>query len=223
MKLYDALLRYTNENIDKIGQDFKVKLNLKDLPCEVQLNESDNLHKQNIDLRFALHDYLLENISNTDIKLAVIKWYIANWGGVKTNRESTLISYITSEPEELIRKGEAGIASWSKALSILNPAKYLIYDARVASALNSLQIINDVDNPTYYPNLMSRNKIISKSTIDRKILKKEWDSFKDDEFYNTYLELLHRVAENSDLKVSPHDIEMMLFAKAEDLVRQAGY
>lgn len=223
MDLYKSLLKYTNENIQNIGQDFTVKLNLKDLPCEVLLNSYDNLHKQNIDLRMALHEYLVANDNNEEIKFAVIKWYIANWGGVKTNRDETLMEYITTQPSELILKGEKGIASWSKALSIINPAKYMIYDARVASSLNSLQIIDNVSQPTYYPNLMSRNKVISNSTIQRKQLKKDWKKFEPHEFYNNYLDLLHSVAKNSDVKASPHDVEMMLFAKAEELVDKAGF
>lgn len=215
MNIKSALLDFSKENIGNLSSTYKWPINLDHLP--IQLNISgDGSYEKNIDLRFQLHSSYLSS-ETFEEKYSLIKWYIYNWGGVKTNNQKTLELYTSSSPQELIERGAQGIASWSKALSIINPTEYAIYDARVAMSINALQIIYDIDSHEYYPPLLSRNKTINSCKEQIKTTIKQWKKAKDTDFYQNYLNLLKEVANDLGNNVTHHDIEMLLFAYAEEL------
>ena len=108
-------------------------------------------------------------------------------GGVKANSKDTLRKYTETSPEQLIIKGSKGIASWSKALTVIDPARYAIYDARVAMSLNALQIIDSIDDAKYFPPLKGRNTLINFFQIKIQPTLSQWDKFDDQEFYSYYL------------------------------------
>lgn len=220
MNIKQALVNFSKDNIGNLSSIYNWPINLEHLPVELNIKGND-LYAKNIDLRFQLNSSYLK--SNTfEAKYNLLKWYIYNWGGVKTNNQETLELYTSSSPQELIERGSKGIASWSKALSIINPQEYAIYDARVAMSLNALQIINNVDNPLYYPPLLSRNKTINSCKDQIKPVLQKWKKVKDQEFYQTYLNLLKDVASDIGNDTSHHDIEMLLFAYAEELALSAA-
>lgn len=220
MNIKKALVNFSKDNIGNLSSIYNWPINLEYLPVELNIKGND-LYAKNIDLRFQLNSSYLK--SNTfEEKYNLLKWYIYNWGGVKTNNQETLELYTSSSPQELIERGSKGIASWSKALSIINPQEYAIYDARVAMSLNALQIINNVDNPLYYPPLLSRNKTINSCKDQIKPVLQKWKKVKDQEFYQTYLNLLKDVASDIGNDTSHHDIEMLLFAYAEELALSAA-
>ena len=138
-------------------------------------------------------------------------------GGVKANSKDTLRKYTETSPEQLIIKGSKGIASWSKALTVIDPARYAIYDARVAMSLNALQIIDSIDDAKYFPPLKGRNTLINFFQIKIQPTLSQWDKFDDQEFYSYYLDVLNIVAHKLGGKTTHHDIEMLLFSHAEEL------
>jgi hypothetical protein len=123
--------------------------------------------------------------------------------------------------EELIEKGVKGIASWSKALVVHDYTKYAIFDARVSCSLNARQIIYDTKDKRLYPILASQNKRIVEANKKLKSISKEYDWIKPNEytFYNEYLELLSYSARDLNSNIST--VEMLLFAKAEELIEKA--
>lgn len=219
MNIKQALIDFSEDNIGNLGSIYKWPINLNHIPVELSIKGND-LYEKNLDLRFQLHSSYLK--SNTfEEKYNLLKWYIYNWGGIKRNDQKTLELYTLSSPQKLIERGSKGIASWSKALSIINPQEYAVYDARVAISLNALQIINNLENPTYYPPLQSRNKTINDSKIQIQPIVKKWHKAKEQEFYQNYLDLLKDVATIIGNNTSHHEIEMILFAYAEDLAFSA--
>lgn len=220
MNIKQALINFSKDSIGNLSTVYNWPINLEHLPVELNIRGND-LYAKNIDLRFQLNSSYLK--SNTfEEKYHLLKWYIYNWGGVKTNDQKTLELYTSSSPHELIERGSKGIASWSKALSIINPQEYAIYDARVAMSLNALQIIHNVDNPLHYPPLQSRNKTINNCKDQIQPVIKEWTKVKDQEFYQIYLKLLKDVASDLGNDTNHHDIEMLLFAYAEELALSAA-
>jgi len=148
----------------------------------------------------------------------LITYYIKTWGGIKGNKENSLNEYTTQSAERLIQKGTKGIASWSKAICIHDPQKYAIFDARVSISLNCLQIIFNTDNKILYPILLSQNKTITKGNKIIKTLAKndKWNKANENKFYVDYLNLLGSIASEIKTEIAP--IEMLLFAKAEELI-----
>jgi hypothetical protein len=66
-------------------------------------------------------------------------WYVRNWGGIRSNKRETIQRYCDSSEEKLASSTWKGVATWSKILTMRNPDKYAIYDARVGAALLALQ------------------------------------------------------------------------------------
>ncbi|AQT45939.1 hypothetical protein BBC0244_022870 [Bartonella apihabitans] len=219
MSLIDIISEYVSQNIKDLECKYSWNINYNDVPVELRNNRNESLYVQNKKLRNSLHSYLL--ICDEVKKIDIIKWYIYSWGGIKRNSLETIRNYTYSSTECIISKEDRGISSWSKALSIRNPKKFCIYDSRVASSLNSLQLIHNFDDPIYFPALTSRNKIILKSIKNRKYLKESWQKSDKKTFYNYYLNLLDSIALKVGNGVDKHDIEMLLFADAENLVKKS--
>lgn len=183
-----------------------------------------NQYKKNIALKKKLSSQL-KRAKTRDEKLTLFKYYISTWGGIHGNSAETMNLYCQSTPSELIEMGSKGIASWSKALCITDPDKYAIYDARVAASLNSIQIIRNIENKVLYPVLTSRNVTVSKGIklITKIARKHNWKYASECRFYRDYLKLLESVSRvsNGSCNVSICTIEMLLFAKAEELVVEA--
>ncbi len=219
MKFEDALTQYVDNNIGRLEEKYKWKIPLK-LPIEVKFSNENRFHK-NITLRKALHDGW--KTATQEQRREIIEWYISDWGGVRTNSEEKLKFYASSTPEQLIEWKAAGIASWSKALSVVDPSRFAIFDARVSSAINSIQIIQNVSNPRYFPDLPSRNnKIVSATAIAKSTVKKKWESASKETFYQEYNTLLGDIAANIGRGATLQTVEMVLFAFAEDLADEAS-
>jgi hypothetical protein len=218
MNFEDAVTQYVADYIDMLERDYQWKFSLEMLPIEMNFNNESWL-KKNIFLRKALHDKW--NISTPEQRLKIISWYIAKWGGIKRNSQEKLAFYASAKPERLIEEKTAGIASWSKALSIVDPMRYAIFDARVSSSLNSIQIIKKVFNPRYFPDLPSRNKtIISATSIAKSTVKKRWKSASKEIFYSEYNSLLGNIATEIGSGVTLQIVEMVLFSRAEQLAKE---
>lgn len=190
---------------------WKIKDNL--LPSGIEL-PNDSRVNRNLLLKEQLHS----KWSQSDIKTKgeLIEYYIVKWGGIKGNNQETLTFYKTKSAEELINLGVKGVSSWSKALVLHDYNKYAIFDSRVSCSLNYLQIINETNNKILFPILPSRNNKISSANQNLKQISKNWDKLENDKFYELYLSLLKETAK--EIKTNISTIEMLLFAKATELI-----
>jgi hypothetical protein len=208
----DAVSKYVADHIKTLEEDYQWEFSSEKLPLDMNFDNDSWLNK-NIYLRNKLHAQW--NISTSEQRLNIVRWYIVEWGGVTGNKLETLIFYASSKPEQLIGRGTMGIASWSKALSVVDPMRFAIFDARVSSSLNSIQIINNVSDPRYFPDLPSKNRSIIESTAAVKsAIKNRWKPVNMSTFYYDYNALLRNIAAEIGDGITPQKVEMVLFARA---------
>jgi hypothetical protein len=218
MKLIESIDQFCIENLNDTNDWYNWKINENNIPVKVNLSKG-NQYLRNLDLKFELNKAWKAE-PNKEIKGAIIKYYIKDWGGIARNSNDLMKKYMFSSPDSLIDFGKRGIASWSKALVIHNPDEYAIFDARVSISLNCLQIIYPVSNKILFPNLGSRNKTVVEG---QKLIKNysrtnQWEKTNKKTFYLEYLSLLREVSRNRNTNLST--VEMLLFAKAEELVNR---
>ena len=154
----------------------------------------------------------------------MIKYYIKDWGGIRTNRPETIKKYTASTTEELINTlGKRGIASWSKALVVKDSENYAIFDARFSISLNCIQILHKKKDIVLFPILSSRNNVIKRGIDQLKILARNynWTKASENNFYMQYIDILKSVAKAKETNIAT--IEMLLFAKAEELVLETFF
>lgn len=183
----------------------------EDLPQGIYVKGSSD-YERATSLREALNTELSKNPNRRE---ELTKFYIERWGGVNGNKPETMKIYASNTPSSIIERRAKGVASWSKALTILDPATYAIYDARVAFSLNALQLTAKIEKPLRFPILQSQNTLLKRTSELLKSKTKGWDRLDGDVFYSEYLKLLNTVAK--EMRVTIGDIEMCLFAKAEEL------
>lgn len=164
----------------------------------------------------------------------IVRWIISDWGGIRGNKESTLEKYYIRSLQKDPETPLSGIASFSKVLSIIDPLKYAIYDARVAVSLNAIQLVFSELSGEAFPYLPGRNNITGNwspraprgfSKSDAASIKTlssppyNWEKIQRDETYYRYLELLNSISEN--LGIPLYELEMTLFSQAEVLALKA--
>ena len=224
MTLEDAIKKLAMANIDGENDWYRWRTINEDLlPDGIVLPEG-NQYRKNIALKALLHKKWSETSEHEERK-RLIKYYISTWGGIHGNSDETIDRYSRSRPDDLIALGSCGIASWSKALCVMDPYQFAIFDARVSASINSLQIVNNIDNKVLFPVLTSRNNTIKKGIklLKGEANKSKWRIAEERKFYEEYLGLLESAGSVLEKNVcaSVATIEMLLFSKAEELVRQA--
>jgi len=218
-KLIKIITEYSKTHLDKNNDWYNWKeINENKLPLGIILPKG-NQYAKNLVLKNELHKKWKES-SNPEDKFILIKYYIATWGGIHTNSSESMNEYTTIPATELIKKGKKGIASWSKAIVVHNPNEYAIFDARVAISLNCIQKLYEINEKILFPVLSSRNKTVA---LGNKLIKKtakieSWKKAYEENFYKQYLRILKSVAVKLETDIST--IEMLLFAKAEELVEK---
>ncbi len=218
MKFEDAITQYVSDHIDRLELDYQWDFPIDNIPVKISFGNECWL-KKNIYLRNALHDAW--NNSAQEKRLAISNWYIYEWGRVKTNKPEKLALYASSNPEQLIQRKATGIASWSKSLSVVDPSRFAIFDARVSSSLNSIQIIKNVSNPRYFPDLPGRNNtIVAATAIAKSTIKKKWEPTRKETFYSEYNSLLGNVVTKLGGVATLQTVEMVLFSRAELLANE---
>jgi len=216
-KLIKTITDYSKEHIDALNDWYSWReINEEKLPLGIKLPKG-NQYIKNLSLKKQLNKCWRETQDNK-VKFELIEYYISTWGGIHTNSEESMMEYSTLSASELIKFGKKGIASWSKAIVVHDPEEYAIFDARVAISLNCIQKIHKLYKPILFPILPSRNKKVKLGNkLIRKTAKAEsWTKAYDETFYKQYLNILRSVANELDSDIST--IEMLLFAKAEELV-----
>lgn len=220
MTLYDSIIKICKENFNEENDWYSWRnINESKLPNNIQLPEG-NQYVKNIALKELLH-LNWKNEIDIEKKGEYITYYIKDWGGIRGNKDVSMKEYQKNNAEELIKKGVKGVASWSKALVLHNPYRYAIFDARVSSSLNCLQIIDSVDSKILYPILSSQNKTIISANKKLKAISKneKWKVFDNNTFYKQYLDMLKKTSEELNTNIST--VEMLLFTKAEELIHQS--
>ena len=216
-KLIKTITDYSKEHIDALNDWYSWReINEEKLPLGIELPKG-NQYIKNLSLKKQLNKCWRETQDNK-VKFELIEYYISTWGGIRTNSEESMMEYSTLSATQLIKLGKKGIASWSKAIVVHDPDEYAIFDARVAISLNCIQMIHKLHEPMLFPILPSRNKKVALGNkLIRKIAKaKSWTKAYDETFYKQYLNILKSAANELDSDIST--IEMLLFAKAEELV-----
>ena len=217
-EIKNILLEFSKLHITENNGWYNWCINENLLPNNIMLPDGNNYSK-NISLKKQLHT-LWKNEKNETIKGDLIEYYIVKWGGIKTNGVASLNIYRSNNAEELILKGNQGVASWSKALVVHDWNNYAIFDARVSCSLNILQILSNNETKILFPILSSRNNLIKKGNSEIKEISRieNWSKLSNRIFYDEYIKLLKSVAKELNTNIST--IEMLLFAKAEVLVNE---
>jgi hypothetical protein len=213
MKFQESLNTYLLENYSDIRHIYNWPFSTKNFPLEYS-NDSKNSYQNSLDLRKLIHN---EIKNNSEVSGALQAWYVRDWGGVRTNKQVTLDKYIGMSSENLVDRGEKGIASWSKMLSVRDPKKYVIYDARVAMSLNTISLMKSEGSTLFFPQLSSRNKNIrnAQALVDMKAMSEHLAV--SHYFYREYLKLLNEAVNQCGNKFDIQTAEMVLFANAENL------
>jgi hypothetical protein len=216
MKFQEALNTYLIENYIEVKKSYKWDFSTKNFPLPY-VKKFTNDYQNSIDLREFIHKSI---VSSSDKASDLQIWYVRDWGGVKSNRQATLGGYIQASSENLINRSDKGIASWSKMLSVRDPSKYAIYDARVALSLNTISLIHASGSNLFFPQLASRNKkIVTAQTLIQNFA--IYKSLKHDgDFYRKYLNYLNIAVSQCGNKFDMQTAEMVLFANAVTLVEQ---
>jgi hypothetical protein len=162
-------------------------------------------------------------------KNSLAKWIIGQWGGIKGNKTETILKHIKRVDAPNLETPIEGIASYSKLLAFKDPKKYAIYDARVAAALNAVQLLILCEGKIAFPYIPGRNTKIQGTKdepgfvlkVPVKFLEERgFTRLKKDETYSTYLLLLKAIAHHlPNFEIG--DIELILFSKAEDICKKA--
>jgi hypothetical protein len=213
MKMLDAFTEYLLSEGPSLKDRFDWSFSLKNCPVKNLSVVGGSAYEKTKNLRLAVYKELMTESPNN---LALQMWYVRDWGKVKGNKESTLEGYVNTSHEKLIGLGKKGIATWSKILSIRQPNAFVVYDARVALALNSLQKKYAVKDRIFFELLPSQNKSFVQPT-NKKIQSSDFFTQKPpSDFYLRYLDLMRNAALRSN-KFDIQDAEMLLFSSAEEL------
>jgi hypothetical protein len=218
MTLIEAVTKLASKSLKGENSWYVWEIDRNKIPKGVTITIGSQ-YSENLKLKYELHK--LFKMGDKKMNAELIEYFIKTWGKIKGNKPETMENYKNeTHPKKLIEKGVKGVASWSKALTIHDPDKYAIFDARVSVSLNCLQIINSTTSKLLFPLLPSQNNKIKHTN---KLLKgncmKRWDLAQNNCFYLQYIGLLKAVAK--EVKSNIVTIEMLLFAKAEDLAKSA--
>ena len=160
------------------------------------------------------------------------KWVVSDWGGVRGNRPETIFKYIDFAESSKVPPGLSGVASYSKILSIVQPERFAIYDARVAVAINAAQMMFGSPGMAF-PYIPGRNKITGNS-LSRQgfsqisdfstaaLVRRGWQEVSKANAYEIYLNLLQELRERFSKSVKIFDMEMTFFSQAEKLVLEVA-
>lgn len=213
----DTILHHVRATIDQLPEIYNWDFDESLLPSGVRISPVKTVLEKNLQLKQALNKAWLAGCEDTRRTLS--DWYIKVWGGVNGNGNETLAFYANAPEGAIFARGKQGIASWSKSLTIRDPDRFAIFDARTSISLNALQLLNGTPKPKLFPTLPSRNtKVPAAQKLARAIgLKDKLDFVKAKSVYADYLRLLDDVAKGTGNGVTNQMVEMLLFAQAEHL------
>lgn len=157
--------------------------------------------------------------SRPNERTALADYAVRVWGGVKRNAPTTMGGYVQTVSQGAVPQSHKGIASWSKVAAFSDPGKHAIFDARVSFSLNAIQLLSGGGQCWWFPHLAGRNKLLVETwpVLKTHAAVQKWTPIDSKQVYSTYIALLTSVARS--LRTDIDDVEMLLFAKAEELAR----
>ena len=236
---------YLHKYVDKVDENYKWTFDeaLASKHTGLIFEAGDGWYAKTIKLKDSLRAELSCGVSR-DEHLRIAKYFISDWGGVKTNKD---LEIIIDRTRELVQEGRhafedvglKGVSSWSKYLSLLCDWAP-IYDSRVAFSINAINYMaNNLDG--FYP--MPEGRSPRLSLIDLETLyvlpKLKEGLISEQDFahphfssrvqkkfhiparqaYGKYVLLLDDVARQLGLECGGRDVvEMLLFAMAPDRI-----
>ncbi len=215
-----VLLEYFKKELPLLNNSYEWKI--------PEINGFSRCGERSYSANVELKEYLNKKWSSAisrEEKTSLAKTVIADWGGVRSNEESTLIAFIEEIESNTPLTPIKGIASYSKLFSIVNLEKYCIYDARVAACLNAIQFNSGIRNGIAFNYVPGRNNTTGNSLNKkgfshhssfktRKLVSSGWSRIKRDDTYTVYINTLNECL--SHLKsYKLYDLEMVLFSNAE--------
>ena len=157
--------------------------------------------------------------SRPNKRTALADYAVRIWGGVKRNAPTTIDSYVQTVSQGDVPKTHKGIASWSKVAAFSEPNEHAIFDARVSFSLNAIQLLSGGGQCWWFPHLAGQNKLLRETwpVLRTRAEVQKWTAIESTQVYSTYIVLLKSVSRS--LRKDIDDVEMLLFAKAEELAR----
>lgn len=202
----DAITAYIDESAEEA---FAAKVKAFD-HYEGQTFRSSNWMERNSELRAYLSEAWARGDSGKRREL--VRWYIKTWGGINRLGEQHVATYAAG-PASIDTTDFARIASWSKALAMMEPRQFAIYDARVAFALNAVQAIKLGWVPTWFRIPTTQKGIVKERHIDlERYASPSTVVLGDADVYRAYL---HTLQEAASLEMGRS--EMILFALTDNL------
>lgn len=229
-KYFQGTEPFNGLGLEEVRSSYKWKLPKTSFNGEQVVTSGTNF-EENVRLKLFLNKIWNEEEWS---RRKIVGWIISDWGGIRSNKQSTLEKYYKESLQENPKTPLTGIASFSKVLAIKDPLKYAIYDARVAVGLNAIQMILAVTSGEIFPYLSGRNKITGdwSAKPPRGFSKSKeasittltyppynWKKIPISDAYERYLELLQLISKNLDVPL--YELEMTLFSQAEELAIRA--
>lgn len=184
-----------------------------------------------IELKNALHTIWHKEPSR---RKEIARWIVADWGGVRANSSKTLEEHFQRAEGQNSSTPFAGVSSYSKIFSVVDPKQYAILDARVVVSLNAIQVLAETKGGMAFPYISGRNNITGNqgkkrgfATLDRFSVKKlveerGWQRVPRDEAYAVYSKLMLNCYEQCSSISGVMMLEMALFSQAEQLALLAA-
>ena len=123
-----------------------------------QLYSANNAFVKNVVLKGVLFE-VLENVNEKSKRLEIYSWIIREWGGIYGGNAENYydkIEIFLSEPVNVKSLNFNNIASVSKVLSFSKTKEYIIYDSRVAYAIDWILLKTNASDK-YFPIPEGRN------------------------------------------------------------------
>lgn len=226
-KVIDTLLSYYNEELPKLSSSYAWKI--PKISGFILSGQTD--YEANVKLK--KHFNFKWKTAKFEQKLEVTKQIIADWGGVRSNKEETLRRYIAELSKVSPKTPLKGVASYSKVFAMVDMQKYAIYDARVAACLNAIQWNANIDKGIAFNYINGRNNVVGHAGKRlgfvyqepfkvKSLVKKGWKRIKRDDTYLVYMNVLQECLKYLSA-YSLYDLEMVLFANAEQECLKAMY
>ncbi|MDB2548269.1 hypothetical protein N9X60_01570 [Paracoccaceae bacterium] len=177
-----------------------------------------DMWRMNIELHDAMNDYWNETVGNDAAQDAFALWVIQSWGGIRKHNEKTLNKYLYEAKNFTSMDGKEGVASYSKLMAAKDCNKNFILDARVAVALNVLQLEYFGGHRYFFDVLSTQNKEIS--AFNKIYKRKQYEAIGyrvfDGDMYSFFNALILKMADY--LGVRGIEVEMMLFDNATNII-----
>jgi hypothetical protein len=218
--LTQVLLSYVASEAPNLSASYTWPVDEARLHKHLQLKVTgENKFAKNLDLRRKL-TALWEGAPDRRGEIAAYR--VQFWGGIPVASCARIGAMVES-----IEVGHAprfgGIAAWSRVAAVADPHSWATFDARVSLSLNALQFLSGSADVVIFPILPSRERVIRRVGA---LLHQIWsgrvlERLPVSEVFPAYIELVRRCARTLDVPLPTAHVEMVLFAKAEDLAQRA--